>query len=370
MQNVLDGVGVIHSAGIIHRDLKPENLLLNGDYQVKICDFSVCLLKGEQPNLKLVSDVVGTIDYLAPECLRGGEYSTISDLYSVAITCFELLTGTLPFSSQSINQSLERKVSGSIELLPKEISKEFPNLQDFFQKALSPKTENRFQTHLEMKNAIDDVIGNIYEHSKSEGIGSNKKNIRLERFRSFKVLIGEALNLKNVFSLKNFVRFDKKVGAKFFLLSFLVTIASFSLLNLIGDPISVSSDLEGLDPLANREQGSIENSVTNGQIHQSLLSYPGIGILRGLYTENKDYRFVVTPVGKEKIIFGLLVKGWQPVEIDLSLLKNEKPIHIVGKGVDVLMQVDSFGPNDTIEGTFENIVTARTGKWSLSFVKD
>jgi TolB-like protein/Tfp pilus assembly protein PilF len=88
-----------HSHGIVHRDVKPENIMVNTKNQIKVMDFGLAKLKG---SLKLTrtSSTVGTLAYMAPEQIQGGEVDARSDIFSFGIVLFEMLTGRLPFRGE------------------------------------------------------------------------------------------------------------------------------------------------------------------------------------------------------------------------------------------------------------------------------
>lgn len=88
-----------HSKGIVHRDIKADNIMINAKDQVKVMDFGLAKLKG---SLKLTrtSSTVGTLAYMAPEQIQGGEVDPRSDIFSFGVLFFEMLTGRLPFRGE------------------------------------------------------------------------------------------------------------------------------------------------------------------------------------------------------------------------------------------------------------------------------
>jgi serine/threonine-protein kinase len=113
LRPVLGGLGAAHSAGLVHRDIKPENVLISDDGEVKLVDFGLVRAIAEA-GITSTSVILGTAAYLSPEQVVGGETGPPSDVYSVGIMAFELLTGTAPFSGDSAlavaNQRLDRDV--------------------------------------------------------------------------------------------------------------------------------------------------------------------------------------------------------------------------------------------------------------------
>ncbi|HXX63165.1 MAG TPA: protein kinase, partial [Bacteroidota bacterium] len=88
-----------HSHAIIHRDIKTDNMMLTGDGRLKITDFGLALLQGKSP-LSPESGMVGTLGYMSPEQIQGGPIDERTDIYSLGIVLFELLTGRLPFMGE------------------------------------------------------------------------------------------------------------------------------------------------------------------------------------------------------------------------------------------------------------------------------
>jgi serine/threonine-protein kinase len=100
LRPVLGGLAVAHRAGLVHRDIKPENVLVSDDGDVKIADFGLVRAVAEA-KITSTSVILGTAAYLSPEQVSTGDAGPRSDVYSVGILAYELLTGVTPFTGDS-----------------------------------------------------------------------------------------------------------------------------------------------------------------------------------------------------------------------------------------------------------------------------
>src|SRR5262245_46981603 len=111
-------LAVAHRAGIIHRDIKPANVVVNESNKVKILDFGLALTAGET-RLTRAGRTVGTVVYMSPEQVGGREIGPRSDLWSLGVVLFEMLTGRFPFPGASDWAVLEAVVNREPESLAK-----------------------------------------------------------------------------------------------------------------------------------------------------------------------------------------------------------------------------------------------------------
>ncbi|SFL98255.1 serine/threonine protein kinase [Gracilibacillus orientalis] len=100
MTQVTSAITHAHENGLIHRDIKPQNILIDPYGQIKVTDFGIAIALSATA-LTQTNSMLGSVHYLSPEQARGGKANRKSDIYSLGIVLFELLTGQLPFSGQS-----------------------------------------------------------------------------------------------------------------------------------------------------------------------------------------------------------------------------------------------------------------------------
>lgn len=127
-----------HDGAIIHRDIKPENIMVSDTGRLKLMDFG--LARGKHSRLTATGMVMGTPSFAAPELMMGKDPSAATDRYAFAVTAFELLSGALPFSGDSLGSTLYRIVHEPPSI-PEGMG---PGLARVFMKALAKAPEDRY----------------------------------------------------------------------------------------------------------------------------------------------------------------------------------------------------------------------------------
>lgn len=111
---MLQALAYLHQRGIIHRDIKPANALVDGRGHLRMLDFGLAVLHKRDVGV----GVVGTLKYIAPELLQGGEVSQAADLYAVGVIAYELLTGRYPYRAGNANQLVDEVINHKPDFAP------------------------------------------------------------------------------------------------------------------------------------------------------------------------------------------------------------------------------------------------------------
>lgn len=175
-----------HKQGVVHRDIKPSNILLEEDLEVLIADFSIAHINRPDDTETQQVGLMGSPRYMSPEQLREDEITHQTDLYSLGIVMYEMLTGKQPFTAENFSRLVTKILSEDPPPL-KDLRPDLPDpLIDIFTKATQKQVEKRYQTGLEfaidLSKAFENLEGPEEDISEQEKFNSIKK---LEFFQGF-----------------------------------------------------------------------------------------------------------------------------------------------------------------------------------------
>ncbi len=156
ISQTLDGIGYAHAQGVVHRDMKSGNVMINSDGRVKISDFGIARI--DSSTLTRIGDLVGTPSYMSPEQFRGEETDASTDLYSIGVIAYELLTGRRPFGGSLA--AIMHQVLNSAPAKPTSLNSKLSQEVDVvLGKALAKDRKDRYQTagefSVDFKRAIE-----------------------------------------------------------------------------------------------------------------------------------------------------------------------------------------------------------------------
>ena len=172
-----------HRKGIIHRDIKPGNIMLvNETNAVKVADFGICRIDDpegtEQAQQTQMGDVLGTPNYMSPEQVLGQKVDSRSDLFSVGVVMYKLLTNSLPFEGDSVI-SVAYKIAKSEAPPVQSLRPDIPlTLRRIIERSLKKQPEKRFQTGEEFAQALIGVARELNEEESRKGTGHIPLGIR------------------------------------------------------------------------------------------------------------------------------------------------------------------------------------------------
>jgi eukaryotic-like serine/threonine-protein kinase len=148
-----DGLTYAHLHGVVHRDIKPANLIITEAGHLKIMDFGIARLQGSQ-HLTRDGSIVGTLAYMAPEQLRSEETDEKSDLYSLAIVLYEMLSGAVPFAAASDYDLMRAQISEPPAWIGKRVPGLDAHIEKALMKALSKRPSDRYLSVSAFKEAL------------------------------------------------------------------------------------------------------------------------------------------------------------------------------------------------------------------------
>lgn len=153
MSQILSGIAYAHSNGVIHRDIKPHNILIDDDGTVKITDFGIAVALS-QNSITQTNSLLGSVQYISPEQARGNLVTTQSDIYSLGIVLYEMLTSTVPFDGESAVSIALKHFQSPIPAL-RDIDSRIPQpLENVILKATAKEPKHRYDSVEDMRSDL------------------------------------------------------------------------------------------------------------------------------------------------------------------------------------------------------------------------
>jgi serine/threonine-protein kinase len=149
----LEGIDHAHRLGVIHRDIKPANMMLTDAGTIKVMDFGIARVLGSS-RMTRQGNLIGTIEYMSPEQVRGQETDARSDIYSLGILLYEMLTGRVPFASESEFDLMKMQIENAPQP-PRYFAPHItPPVEAAILRAMAKRPEDRFQTAGELRAVL------------------------------------------------------------------------------------------------------------------------------------------------------------------------------------------------------------------------
>ena len=156
----LEGIEHAHQMGVVHRDIKPANMMITPNGSIKVMDFGIARMLGAS-RMTRAGHLVGTIEYMSPEQVRGEETDARSDIYSLGMLLYEMLTGLLPFAGKS-EYDLMRAQIEEAPRPPTQLAPHIPlAIEQAIMRALAKRPEARIQTAAQFRLALQQAVGGV-----------------------------------------------------------------------------------------------------------------------------------------------------------------------------------------------------------------
>lgn len=153
---ILDGIDHAHELGVIHRDIKPANMMLTEKGTLKVLDFGIARLLGSA-RMTRAGNIIGTLEYMAPEQVKGAETDARSDIYALGMMLYEVLTGKTPFDTDNEFELMKLQTE-SMPTPPRELNSEIPEeVEAAIMRAIQKDPDERFQTAGEFRETLLDA---------------------------------------------------------------------------------------------------------------------------------------------------------------------------------------------------------------------
>ena len=181
MSQLTDGMAHAHDSYIIHRDLKPQNIMIKDDGQIKITDFGIAMALNST-QLTQTNSVMGSVHYLPPEQASGKGCTIKSDIYSMGIIFYELLTGSLPFRGDNAVEIALKHMREPLPSLREENPAIPQSVENIIRRATAKNPKNRYENarsmHEDLLTCLDEdrLDEPVYEYKYPENENESKKS--------------------------------------------------------------------------------------------------------------------------------------------------------------------------------------------------
>lgn len=171
-KQIARALGHAHERGIIHRDIKPQNIMLLRDGTIKVADFGIASLENEFQESD--GQAIGSIHYIAPEQARGELPDARSDIYSLGVVMYEMVTGEVPYTGDTLGEIAVKHMNA----IPKpihELNQDLPEvLEEIIGRAMAPNLADRYQTAAELADDLEqlsrDAASGLVEDASSDEV--------------------------------------------------------------------------------------------------------------------------------------------------------------------------------------------------------
>jgi serine/threonine-protein kinase len=193
IEQVCYALGYAHRNDVIHRDVKPANVIVQSDGIVKLLDFGIARQEKTDGHLTRTGHVIGTLQYMAPERLKNEAFDGRSDIFSVGVMMFQLLTGELPFAGDY--NIVQKILSDKHPPLSQFLHQYPPSLDGILDRAMAKSPNDRYSTADEMAAEVSSLAHELKKEQVAEWIERAERLVQEEQFTSAREVLLQLLKV-------------------------------------------------------------------------------------------------------------------------------------------------------------------------------
>ncbi|QQS41590.1 MAG: serine/threonine-protein kinase [Acidobacteriota bacterium] len=354
-EQVADALSVAHDANIVHRDIKPENIMVRSDGYAKVLDFGLAkpivqaVAGAEDATIQLVKTqpglVMGSVRYMSPEQARGRETTGTTDVWSLGIVLYEMITGQNPFDGETISDS----IAALIHKEPEPLADVPDELRRIIRKCLNKRAEERYQNIKDLALDLREVRAGMEQHTSGEILEPVTHPVGYPKHNTLesKTLIHRTMSTENLTEAQPKGGFSTrentigwKIGRGLLPTAALVTVVLAVFAGWYFAPKLFSSGPQPFQSL------QVSRLTDNGRAHSATVSPDG-QLTVFVDRQNENPRLVV-----QQIASGTVIEIVPPTKLEFqqpvfSADGNFVYYVTVDRGVGTLFKVPSLGGKST-----------------------